>query len=114
MVGSAPVAHHDGMFRILALLVFALCVGFPARAEEPIAPSQVECLGSVGTHEAVHSGRVRRLAEIRRSLDGELLHADLCRGGELLIYRVTLLDPRGHVRRVLLDAGSGRLMYDAR
>jgi len=104
------------MPRILALLAFALLAGASAaRAEEPVTPPVLEgCLGAVGTHEAVRSGRVLRLAEIRRNLDGELLRADLCRGGDLLVYRVTLLDRLGHVRRVLLDAGSGRLMYDAR
>lgn len=103
------------MVRILALLLFVLVIGSPVQADEPITrPVLGDCLGVGGTHEAVRSGSVRRLAEIRRNLDGDILRADLCRGGDLLIYRVTLLDPSGHVRRVLLDARSGRLMYDDR
>ena len=55
-----------------------------------------------------------RLATIARGLGGEVLRAELCeeRGG--LVYRITLIDGRGSVRRVVLDARDGRVVYDGR
>jgi hypothetical protein len=80
------------------------------RAAEMPKPS--ECLAGPVVQELLSAGTVRRLAEIRRGLVGDIVRADLCRWGPLLVYRVTLLDDLGKVRHVLLDASSGRMVYD--
>lgn len=72
------------------------------------------CLPPNAADRALHDGRAERFAAIARSLDGEVLRTELCEGAEGLVYRVTLIDGRGSVRRVLLDARSGRLVYDGR
>lgn len=90
-------------------LVFALGIDGGRAAEMPKAS---ECLAGPVVQELLALGKVRRLAEIRRGLVGEIVRADLCRAGPLLVYRVTLLDDLGKVRRVLLDASSGRMIYD--
>ena len=56
-----------------------------------------------------------RLAGIARRFEGEIVRAELCGGDDgVLVYRVTLLDSRGSVRRILLDARDGRVVYDGR
>ena len=82
----------------------------PGRAAE--LPGASECLSGPVVQETLAQGKIRRLAEIRRGLTGDIVRADLCRWGPLLVYRVTLLDTAGRVRRVLLDATTGRMVYD--
>lgn len=94
---------------LLALVPALLCGGELPAAELP-KPS--ECLTGAVVQELLAAGKVRRLAEIRRGLVGDIVRADLCRRGSDLVYRVTLLDDAGRVRRVLLDASSGRMVYD--
>lgn len=96
--------------RALLALIPALLCGGELRAAEMPKPS--ECLPGAVVQELLAEGKVRRLAEIRRGLTGDIVRADLCRWGALLVYRVTLLDGVGRVRRVLLDASSGRMVYD--
>lgn len=93
---------------ILAVVLSASTVA--ARADVP--PLITDCLSGSLVQEVLAQGRVKRLAEIRRGLDGEIVRADLCRTGGGLVYRVTLLDDVGRVRRLLIDASSGRLVYD--
>ncbi len=101
------------MVRVLVLLLSAL-LSAPVRADETPARPRVECLGPGGVEDALRTGRARRLTEIGRTIDGDILRAELCRAVETLVWRVTVVDEGGRVRRILLDAGSGRLMYDAR
>ena len=82
-----------------------------AAEEPPRAMPRLECLAADGVQKALSEGRIRRLADIGRRLDGDIVRAELCRGGDDLIYRVTLFDSLGRVRRVLLDARDGRPMY---
>ncbi|NLH79272.1 MAG: hypothetical protein GX458_00290 [Phyllobacteriaceae bacterium] len=72
------------------------------------------CLAPAAAAQAVRDGRVERLADVTRSLVGDILHADLCDGGTGLVYRVVVIDDLGRVRRVVLDARTGRLVYDGR
>lgn len=94
----------------LALAMLLSCGPFDARAGE--APRVTECLSGSRVQEVLAQGKVRRLAEIRRGLGGEIVRADLCRVAGELVYRVTLLEGGGRVRRLLLDARSGRMVYD--
>lgn len=99
------------MFRPAAVVLIAALTGSPGARAAP-APDVGECLGGAAVQEILAQGKARRLAEIRRGLGGDIVRADLCRSPAGLVYRVTLLDDSGRVRKVLLDATSGRLMYD--
>ncbi len=95
---------------LLVLVLTLLGSGGTARATE--MPKASECLAGAVVQEVLAQGKIRRLAEIRRALTGDIVRADLCRSGSILVYRVTLIDEGGRVRRVLLDASSGRMVYD--
>ena len=97
-----------GRLALIPILLF-LSGGAVGAAEMPKAS---ECLAGAVVQEVLAQGRIRRLAEIRRGLEGDIVRADLCRWGALLVYRVTVIDDAGRVRRVLLDASSGRMVYD--
>ena len=95
----------------LLLAAFALvCCLDGVRAAE--MPRTSDCLGGAAVQEILSQGKAKRLAQIRRGLVGDIVRADLCRADGGLVYRVTLLDDAGRVRRVLLDASSGRMVYD--
>ena len=94
---------------LLALFMVLLGGGVAGAAEMPKAS---DCLAGAVVQEVLAQGKIRRLAEIRRGLTGDIVRADLCRWNALLVYRVTLIDDGGRVRRVLLDASSGRMVYD--
>ncbi|TBW40975.1 hypothetical protein EYW49_02120 [Siculibacillus lacustris] len=109
------------LLAVLALIVSSL----PVAAEEPLLPpgnggrsltppAEIVCLGTAAAQGAIRDGRARRFAEVGRDLDGDLLRADLCRSDDTLLYRVTVLDHGGRVRRLQIDATSGRMMYDGR
>ncbi len=72
------------------------------------------CLGPASTALALRDGRAARLGDVARPLLGTIVRADLCRGDGGLVYRIVVLDDLGRVRRVVLDATSGRLVYDGR
>ncbi len=95
------------------LAVVLLLAGGDVGAAAVEMPAASDCLSGAVVQEVLVQGKVRRLAEIKRHLVGDIVRADLCRAGSLLVYRVTLLDPTGKVRRVLLDATSGRIVYDS-
>jgi hypothetical protein len=109
------------MVRKLAPLLVALgtTLGALAPALAAFAPLPViaqgtggDCLTVGAMQEALLDGRARKLAEIRRQLDGDIVKADLCVDEGKLAYRVTVLTREGQVKKVVLDAGSGQLMYD--
>jgi len=113
MAGSAPLRYGRAMNRIGPLVVaLVLFVGLGG-GDAAEMPKASECLSGSVVQEVLAQGKVRRLAEIRRGLAGDIVRADLCRWGSILVYRVTLLDDVGKVRRILLDASSGRMVYDA-
>ena len=100
------------MTRAGPILLVLLLTASPDFSVAGGMPSVGECLSGAAVQEMLAAGKVRRLAEIRRGLVGEIVRADLCRSGNALVYRVTLLDAGGRVRRILLDASSGRMLYD--
>ncbi|MEJ1158015.1 PepSY domain-containing protein [Prosthecomicrobium sp. N25] len=99
-----------------ATTVAALAPALAALAPQPsIAQSAAgECLTFGAMQEALLDGRARRLAEIRRMLEGDIVKADLCLDEGKLSYRVTVLTRDGQVKKVVLDASSGQFMYDKR
>lgn len=101
------------MNRVVLLAVVLLLAGGAAGAAAVEMPTASDCLSGAVVQEVLLQGKARRLAEIRRNLVGDIVRADLCRAGALLVYRVTLLDAAGKVRRVLLDATTGRIVYDS-
>lgn len=96
-----------------AALFLLLLAAQPGRAEEGRDGALV-CLGGIATQNALVSGQARRLSEIRPQLSGEIVRTDLCRDRDHLVYRVMVLDDRGRVRPVLVDAVSGVVVYDRR
>ena len=101
------------MNRLLLRVLAAVLLSSPLSARAGDAPRVGECLSGSLVQEVLAQGRVKRLAEIRRGLSGEIVRADLCRASGILVYRITLLEGGGRVRRLLLDASSGRMVYDA-
>ncbi|MBT9289107.1 PepSY domain-containing protein [Prosthecodimorpha staleyi] len=104
----------------LCLAAVTAC-GMLAPALAAFAPGNVvaqtpvgECLTFGAMQEALLEGRARKLAEIRRQLEGDIVKADLCLDAGKLAYRVTVLTRDGLVRKVVLDASSGQFMYDKR
>lgn len=111
------------MVRKLASVCLAGITAFAALAPAlaALAPASVtaqtqtgECLTFGAMQEALLDGRARKLAEIRRQLEGDIVKADLCLDAGKLAYRVTVLTRDGQVRKVVLDASSGQFMYDKR
>lgn len=73
-----------------------------------------DCLAPAAIDRALRDGAAVRFAEIVRRLDGDVVQARLCRGDDGLVYRVVVVEQDGRVRRLVLDASSGRLVYDGR
>lgn len=84
-----------------------------ATASEP-APRETLCLSSGETAEAVTARQVvapgRAIVVARRSVPGaSVLRAALCRSGDGLVYRITMLRDDGKIMRVTIDAPGGRV-----
>lgn len=99
------------IIRLAALLFVLMVTGVDAGET---ADGGLDCLVPAAADRALRDGTVLRLAEVARRLEGEIVRAELCEGPLGLVYRVTSLDQRGSVRRVLVDARTGRLVYDGR
>ena len=63
----------------------------------------------VASHRAISLGRAIASAR-RHGHRGETLRARLCHRGDRLVYVLTLLPRNGKVRRVTVDAASGRVV----
>ncbi len=113
MMGSERRVDNGSMsIRLAALLLLTTLSG--AGAGE-LGVTDHACLAPAAVDRALREGRAVRLAEIARRFEGEIVRAELCGGDDgILVYRVTLLDSRGSVRRILLDARDGRVVYDGR
>jgi uncharacterized membrane protein YkoI len=96
--------------RILAFaLVFATIAGGESRAAEPtdcLSPEQTRA--AVLSHQAMPLARAMRQAKSR--LGGETVRAKLCRGGNSLVYVLTVLARDGKVTRAIIDAASGKML----
>jgi len=93
------------MRRLLVLLALASFLASPAGA------------GQDDARRAVRSGEARPLSEILSGLSGRypgrVLDADIAeRGGGEWTYGIRLLDPRGRVVELDVDARSGRVLRE--
>lgn len=95
-----------GSFRALALVLALACVGLPAG---PAAAKDHD-----KARDAVSSGEARPLdailPKVRARYPGRLLDAKLTRSGGKYRYVIKILDKKGKVRRVTVDARSGRIL----
>ncbi|WP_439573537.1 PepSY domain-containing protein [Phreatobacter sp.] len=90
--------------RLALALALAMMAG-PACAQACLSPPE--------RRQAVQAGQAVPLGQITRQLRpehrGEVVRARLCRSGGNLVYLLTVVDRRGKVMRLRLDARSGHL-----
>lgn len=67
------------------------------------------CLSQAEARQAVQNGEAMSLSQIHGSLPGEVISAQLCRGGGGLVYIVNVLGEGGQVKRLQVDAQSGAI-----
>ena len=100
-----PLVMSRPLSALLALLL-VVARGFPAAADEA-RHDQDEARA------AVESGAILPLeailAKLRERLPGEVVKVKLEREGRAWIYELRLVDQRGHVREVSVDAATGAL-----
>ncbi len=109
--------HSIARATIAALAVLTLAA---ARAEEPARPPQSgavsphACLNQKERRAAIDSGKLVHLATAIRAakkrMPGTVVRARLCRGGEGLVYVLTVLARDGKVARLTVDAVKGTLV----
>lgn len=91
--------------RLALALAFALAAG-PALAQACLSPAE--------RRQAVQAGQAMPLTQVTRQLRpehrGEVVNARLCRAGSGLVYLLTVVDRRGKVMRLRLDARSGQIV----
>ena len=92
--------------RDFAGLVAALVLSVAASS----AVAAPDCLSGAEARKAVQSGVAIRASAIQHIVKGEILRIRLCRTKRGLIYRVTVHKPNGKVRRVKIEAHSGRIL----
>ena len=95
-----------GGFRALALVFVLACVALPS--------GQVAAKDHDKARDAVSSGQAQPLdsilPKVRARYPGRLLDAKLTRSGGKYRYVIKILDKKGKVRRVTVDARSGRIL----
>ncbi|MBL8568712.1 MAG: hypothetical protein JNK84_06465 [Phreatobacter sp.] len=78
------------------------------------AAAQVNCLNPADRRAAVAGGQALPLAQAQRNLRpeqrGEVINARLCRAGGNLLYLLTVVDRRGKVTRVRIEANTGQVV----
>jgi uncharacterized membrane protein YkoI len=100
------------MHSLLLAISLLAGLGLAARAEgERDAPpclSPGDTADIVTAHKVVAPGEA--LVRVRKAVpDSDVLRAALCRGGDALVYEVTVLRRDGKVVRVTVDAPSGKV-----
>lgn len=88
-------------FRILLPLLAALLVADAQAAE-------ARCLSPGEAQALVGRGAVQRMSAIARVVGGEIVNAQLCDGGGLLVYQLSVMREGGRVENVVVDATSGQ------
>lgn len=66
------------------------------------------CLTPGQAQHAIASGAVMRLSVIVRAVGGEVVNAQLCDSGGLLVYRLAVMRPNGRIENIVVDATSGQ------
>lgn len=76
--------------------------------------AQVSCLSPADRRAAIAGGQALPLAQAQRNLRpdqrGEVINARLCRAGGNLLYLLTVVDRRGKVTRVRIEASTGQVV----
>lgn len=70
--------------------------------------AEARCLTPAEAQAVVGKGAVQRLSVIARVVGGEIVDAQLCEGGGLLVYRLVVMRDGGRVDNVTVDATSGQ------
>ena len=95
-----------GTLRVLALMLVLSCA---ALASAPVSAKDHDT-----ARDAVSSGQAQPLdailPKVRARYPGRLLDAKLTRSGGKYRYVIKILDKKGKVRRVTVDARSGRIL----
>ncbi len=68
------------------------------------------CLSQGEARQAVQNGEAVSLSQLRGNLPGDVVSAQLCRGGGALVYVVNVLGAGGKVERLQIDAQSGAIV----
>jgi hypothetical protein len=96
---------------ITIILLAALFVWFGSDVSGPSPAYGESCLSQGEARDAVQRGDAIALSAIRGALGGgEVVSAQLCRGGNGLVYVVSVLGNDGAVKRVRVDARSGAVV----
>ena len=100
---------------VARLFPAVLIIGFLAVPALAADPPHSGCLNKAEQRAAVAAHRAVPLAHAGKALRthgqrGELVRARLCRGGDGLVYVLTLLARNGKVTRATIDAANGELM----
>lgn len=91
--------------RLALSFAFAFMAG-PALAQACLTPAERSAAVQAG--QAIPLNQATR--QLRPEHRGEVVRARLCRTGGNLVYLLTVLDRRGKVMRLRLDARSGQLV----
>ncbi len=70
--------------------------------------AEARCLTPAEAQAVVGNGAVQRLSVIARVVGGEIVDAQLCEGGGLLVYRLAVMREGGRVDTIVVDATSGQ------
>ncbi|WP_210199916.1 PepSY domain-containing protein [Pleomorphomonas diazotrophica] len=70
--------------------------------------AEARCLTPAEAQAVVGSGAVQRLGVIARVVGGEIVDAQLCEGGGILVYRLAVMREGGRVDNLIVDATSGQ------
>lgn len=91
-----------------ALLAAAVAVAVVLHSGAAVAG----CLGGNEARSVIASGEVlpmgRIVGALRQRYRVDVVDGQLCEGGGGYVYRLTILTPRGKVRKVTVDARTGR------
>jgi hypothetical protein len=93
----------------------AYVLGLAVAAMVTVGPASAQgCLSPTERNAAVSGGQAMPLNQATRALRpehrGEVINARLCRAGGNLVYLLTVVDRRGKVTRVRLDAKNGQVV----
>jgi uncharacterized membrane protein YkoI len=97
-----------------SVLVGLALLGFVNAARAGGTADAQSCLSARDMQEIVSSNSVvapaQAIRQARRAVPGaDMLRANLCRGGEALVYVITVLRRDGRVVHVTVDAPSGKV-----
>lgn len=70
--------------------------------------AEARCLTPAEAQAVVGQGAVQRLSVIARVVGGEIVDAQLCEGGGMLVYRLAVMREGGRVDNITVDATSGQ------